>query len=88
MDYDLLRTGDPCYIYYSFNITNLEGAVNFKVAVDIVYTKIFYVLSDMCRGSGKGIGQFYIGKTFTRNKQCVFNPLDPNTFTKGGISSR
>ena len=89
VDYDLLRTGDPHFIYYSFNITNLEGAENLKDAVDIVYRKICDVLSDMYIGTGKRIGQFYIGKTFThKHKKRVFNPLDPNTFRKEGISSR
>ena len=65
MDYDLLRTGDPHFIYYSFNITNLEGAENLKDAVKIVYRKIGDVLEDLSTGSDRRIGQFYIGKTFT-----------------------
>ena len=86
-DYDELCKG--VINYYSFNLCDLHGHVSVSDAVHTLYCQIDAITTDLETQSGNRIGRLYIGKTFVhRKKRIPFNPMDPNTFTKSGISSR
>lgn len=87
VDYDVLCKG--VIKYYSFNLCDLSGLATVPHAVGKLYLQIVATTCDLETQSGKRIGGLYIGKTFVRRKKRIpFNPMDPNTFTKSGISSR
>ena len=86
-DYDDLCKG--VINYYSCNLCDLRGLVTVSDAVHTLYRRIVATTDDLETQSGNRIGGLYIGKTFVRRKKRIaFNPMDPNTFTKSGISSR
>lgn len=86
-DYDELCKG--VVKYYSFNLCDLSGLVKVPDAIHTLYCRIVATTTDLETQSGKRIGGLYIGKTFVhRKKRRSFNPMDPDTFTKSGISSR
>ncbi len=91
VEFDDLASGEKVPPYYAFNLTKLSEGMDLRTATDTLIKSIDGTLRDIetLSTSNKRISKFYIGKTYThRVTRRQFDHMKPNTWRKGGISSR
>lgn len=88
VDFDDLAS-EKVLPYYAFRLKTLDPGLSLYEARGQLVQWIDDTLRDIETQSDKKVAKFYIGKTYTHQvRRRRFNPSDPTTWRKGGISSR
>ena len=80
-------TVDPNYACDS--VINLREGKSLEKAKDALIELVEENLSTLKEEKGRNVKEFYIGKTYVqKHKRRSFDPMDPGTWRKDGISNR